>query len=200
MDQKSWLICRIKAFFWLKQEIVSILDLNTKKLEPSPLFLNEIQLDRGEQRIATGRAYHNETYFSPIHSLPAASNLVLNNGILKGILDIPQFLSMKQRKAKFRGLFLDGIRCTCAVMWKLADTWAVVWTAQPLHPCHDRISRFRIFEDFHGLLRRRNEVDERPWAMVVNAYPVLKPHFMKPGCGTNCFVLWAHFEIMRMFR
>ncbi|HNP98421.1 MAG TPA: asparagine synthase C-terminal domain-containing protein, partial [Bacteroidia bacterium] len=38
------------------------------------------------------------------------------------------------------------------------------------------------FQTFTVYYDGENEVDERPWANeVVNAYPVLKPHFMKPG-------------------
>lgn len=179
----------IKPFFYLKQGDRFYFGSEYKALKPSPLFSNEINWTQVSRGLQLGwNAYHNETYFSQIHSLPAASNLVLNNGILKvySYWDIPQGISFhgsrEEKEAKFRELFLDSIRLHMRSDVEVGgclsgglDSSAIASAVAIEFPNSD-------FQTFTVYYDGENEVDERPWANeVVNAYPVLKPHFMKPG-------------------
>ncbi|HRH66882.1 MAG TPA: asparagine synthase (glutamine-hydrolyzing) [Bacteroidia bacterium] len=192
--QEKYLFCSrdrfgIKPFFYLHQGERFYFGSEYKALKPSPLFSNDVNWSQVSRGLQLGwNTYADETYFKKLNALPAASNLIYRNGALtiKQYWDIPEGKlfhgSAHEKSEHFRELFMESIRLHMRSDVEVGGCLSGGLDSSAIASAVAKKFPNASFQTFTVYYDGENEVDERPWANeVVNKYPVLQPHFMKPS-------------------
>jgi len=160
-----------------------------KTLKVTPVFKNDINLNQVARGLQMGwLTYSDETYFDRVKALPAAHNLVVENGKVTisrywDVITTNRFIgSFDDKCHQFEALFRESIRIHLRSDVPVAsclsgglDSSAIVSMVQQLHPDLSYKS-FSIYYDGDG------DVDERPFIQeVVTKYPSVDPVYFKPG-------------------
>lgn len=164
----------IKPFYYILEGDRFYFGSEYKALKKSPLFTNDLNLDQVSRGLQLGWVcYNDETYFSKLKSLPAASNLIY----AKGKVEVTQYwdidphaksnLTVEEKYNKFRELFLDSIKLHMRADVEVGgclsggiDSTAIAASVSKLFP-EINFKTFTIY--YEG----KDEVDERPWVNSV---------------------------------
>ncbi|MEP7264741.1 MAG: asparagine synthase (glutamine-hydrolyzing), partial [Bacteroidota bacterium] len=178
----------IKPFYYIYNGSRFYFGSEYKPLKLSPLFSNELNLDQVSRGLQMGWVcYNDETYFEKIKALPAAHNLIIENGkiTIERYWDIETGkylnISEEEKKEKFLALFKDSVnlhlRSDVTVGSCLSgglDSSAIAGMVQHLHP-GIKYKSFSIYYEGKG------DVDERPFIReVLNKYPAIEPYYYSP--------------------
>jgi len=191
--QKKQLFCSrdrfgIKPFYYIHRGDKFCFGSEYKALKKSALFsstLNLAQISRGLQLGWSG--YEDETYFEVIKALPAASNLIFENGkvTVEKYWDIDPTVSdnrsFEEKKDDFRNLFDESLklhmRSDVEVGGCLSggiDSSSIAAGVATYFPD----AQFKTFTVFY---EGKGDVDERPWANeVIDKYENLKSFYESP--------------------
>ncbi len=164
----------IKPFYYLLKDGRFYFGSEYKALKKSPIFSSELNLDQISRGLQLGWVcYADETYYSELHSLPAACNMVFKNGnvVTEKYWEIDvtkKFVgSEEEKKATFKSLFMDSImlhmRADVEVGGCLSgglDSSSIAASVSKLFP-EQQFKTFTIYYEGKG------EVDERPWVNEV---------------------------------
>ncbi|MBL7924694.1 MAG: asparagine synthase (glutamine-hydrolyzing) [Bacteroidia bacterium] len=179
----------IKPFYYLLQGGRFYFGSEYKALFPSPLFrpaINEAMVAMGLQ--LGWNTWNDASYYSGLHALPAAHNLVFKDGAEPEItrywdIDSEKQIQLNWQEAceHFRSMFLESIslhmRSDVEVGGCLSgglDSSAIAGVIGRDYS-HSRFKTFTVYYEGEG------EVDERPWvSKVLGSYPSLEPYYYTP--------------------
>lgn len=180
----------IKPFYYIFENGRFYFGSEYKALKQSPLFKNDLNYNQISRGLQLGwLCYDDETYFSKIKSLPAATNLSLQ--IATGNVQIEKYwqletgdystLSFNDKRDLFRQKFEESVamhmRADVTVGSCLSgglDSSAIVSMVQHLHP-GTAYKSFSIYYDGDG------DVDERYFIKdVLKKYPAIEPFYKMP--------------------
>jgi asparagine synthase (glutamine-hydrolysing) len=182
----------IKPFYYIEKNGGFYFGSEYKPVKFSPLFSNNLNIEQVSRGLQLGWVcYEDETFFTDIKLLPAASNLVFENGSSK-ILEywniatakpsIPN--SFEERVDTFKSLLYNSTRLHMRSDVEVAvalsggiDSSALTAIMCSLFP-NQNVSSFSIY--FDG----KNDVDEREYMYeVVNKYKNIQPAYIKPDAN-----------------
>lgn len=180
----------IKPFYYIVQGTRFYFGSEYKALYPSPLFSDDLNLSQVNRGLQMGwNAWHDETYFECIRSLPAAHNLLFKSD---GSLSLNRYweihpertvsLDMEDARAEFQRLFVDSVKLHMrsdvevgACLSGGLDSSAIA-SVIGKEFTGTRLKTFTVY--YEG----KDEVDERPWVSeVIRAYPTLDPSYFSPS-------------------
>lgn len=182
----------IKPFYYIEKNGGFYFGSEYKPVKFSPLFSNNINIEQVSRGLQLGWVcYEDETFFTDIKLLPAASNLVFENGKSKiweywnietAKPSIPN--SFEERVDTFKSLLYNStklhMRSDVEVAVALSggiDSSALTAIMCSLFP-KQNVSSFSIY--FDG----KNDVDEREYMYeVVNKYKNIQPAYIKPDAN-----------------
>ncbi|HEX5003430.1 MAG TPA: asparagine synthase (glutamine-hydrolyzing) [Bacteroidia bacterium] len=160
-----------------------------KTLKKTPVFKNDLNLNQVARGLQMGwLSYNDETYFEKVKALPAAHNLVVEQGRVTvsrywDVMTSNRFTgSFDEKCRRFDELFRESIRIHLRSDVPVAsclsgglDSSAIVSMVQQLHPGLPYKS-FSIYYDGDG------DVDERPFIReVIKKYPTVEPVYFNPA-------------------
>lgn len=166
----------IKPFYYILEGDRFYFGSEYKALKKSPLFTNDLNLDQVSRGLQLGWVcYKDETYYSKLKALPAASNLFY----VDGVVEVERYwdielkkstnLSTEEKYNYFKELFLDSIKLHMRADVEVGgclsggiDSSAISASVAKLFP-EINFKTFTIY--YEG----KNEVDERPWVNEVLA-------------------------------
>lgn len=194
-QQKQLLFCSrdrfgIKPFYYLNEGGRFYFGSEYKAIFPSSLFksaINEAQVSRGLQ--LGWNAYHDETYYTCLRSLPAAHNLIYRIG---GQVEVARYwdidtekqttISRGDAQEQFRNMFLDSVRMHMRSDVEVGGCLSGGLDSSAIASVigdEFKSSRFKTFTVYY---EGQGEVDERPWVQeVLNKYPQLDPYYFTPS-------------------
>lgn len=178
----------IKPFYYLNEGDRFYFGSEYKALKPSPLFSDDFNIQQIYRGLQLGwNAYHDETYFSKLKSLPAAHNLIYSDGKI----NISQYwdLSTVQHEQdyheavlKFRDLFTDSIDLHMRSDVEVGGCLSGGLDSSSIASVTGTNYSTTSFKTFTVYYEGKNEVDERPWVQeVIKKYPSLIPYYFTPG-------------------
>lgn len=179
----------IKPFYYIAQGDTFYFGSEYKALYPSPLFSADLNIRQVYRGLQMGwNAWHDETYYVSILSLPPAHNLVFRPD---GSLTLKRYweihpertigMDMGDARSEFRRLFTDSVKLHMrsdvevgACLSGGLDSSAIASViGQGFNDT--RLKTFTVY--YEG----KDEVDERPWVNeVLQAYPSLDPSYFSP--------------------
>lgn len=177
----------IKPFYYQFENGRFYFGSEYKALKKSPLFKDDYNQDHLFRYLQLGwLTFEDQTFYSNLHALPEAYNLVLQHGQIKTYrywdLSLQQTdLNFEDATAHWKELFLNSMeqhmRADTPVGGCLSgglDSSAICSSVGYLYPELD----FNTFTIYYS---GKDEVDERPWAQHVwDAYPNLKSYTHSP--------------------
>ncbi len=178
----------IKPFYYISHPGRFYFASEIKTLRATPLFKDDINLKQVARGLQMGwLGYHDETWFEAVKSLPAAHNLIVENGEVTlskyWNLETGKYsgAGFEEKKALFYSLFADSIRFHMRSDVPVAsclsgglDSSAIVSMVQELNPGM-KYKSFSIYYEGKG------DVDERPFiSEVIKKYPAIEPHYFSP--------------------
>jgi asparagine synthase (glutamine-hydrolysing) len=187
----------IKPFYYILDNGRFYFGSEYKALKKSPLFSKELNLDQVSRGLQLGWvSYNDETYYSSLKSIPAASNLIYKNGeiSIEQYWDIEkkkvQLTDVNEAKHKLLELLKDSVSIHMRSDVEIAiclsggiDSSSLSSLIATLYP-DQKFKSYSIYYD------GKNEVDERPYINeVIEKYPSIVPHYYKP----------SHDEMMERF-
>ena len=180
----------IKPFYYIIQGGRFYFGSEYKALYPSPLFSNDLNLDHVSRGLQMGwNAWHDETYYERIRSLPPAHNLVFKPD---GTFKLSRFwdihpettvrMGLEEASSEFERLFVDSVKLHMrsdvevgACLSGGLDSSAIA-SVIGKEFSSTRLKTFTVY--YEG----KDEVDERPWVSeVVRAYPSMDPSYFSPS-------------------
>jgi asparagine synthase (glutamine-hydrolysing) len=179
----------IKPFYYIHDGDRFYFGSEYKVLKQTPVFSNEINLDQVSRGLQLGWVcYDDETYFSKVKSLPAACNLLYNNGNVKveryWDIDLNRKFNgtESEKREAFKNLFIDSVKLHMRADVEVGgclsgglDSSSIASAVAKLFP-ETNFKTFTIFYD------GKNEVDERPWVQeVLKEYGTLKNYTYSPN-------------------
>ncbi len=164
----------IKPFYYILDGDRFYFGSEYKALKKSPVFSNDLNLDQVSRGLQLGWVcYEDETYYSKLKALPAATNLVYKDGevLVDKYWDIDSTrkcnLTIEEKYSEFRKLFLDSIKLHMRADVEVGgclsgglDSSAIAASVAKLFP-EINFKTFTIY--YEG----KDEVDERPWVSEV---------------------------------
>lgn len=151
-------------------------------------FQRSVNLDQVSRGLQLGwMEYRDQTYYSRLHSLPAAHNLVLKNGQI----EVSQYwdlaahadtgLSLEDSAERFRELFFDSIRLHMRSDVEIGGCLSGGIDSSAIASAIGTAYSTKEFKTFTVYYDGEGEVDERPWAKhVLSKFSNLQPTFYKP--------------------
>lgn len=207
-ESKQELFCSrdrfgIKPFYYIAQGTRFYFGSEYKALYPSALFTDTLNLEQVNRGLQLGwNAWHDESYYKCLRSLPPAHNLVFKPD---GSLELIRFwdihpertvtMSMVEASSEFQRLFVNSVKLHMrsdvevgACLSGGLDSSAIA-SVIGKEFSSTRLKTFTVY--YEG----RNEVDERPWVSeVLNAYPNLDPSYFSPSddeiAGSFAKAIW----------
>ena len=193
----------IKPFYYIVKGNQFYFGSEYKALYPSPVFTDELNLNHVNRGLQMGwNAWHDETYYTCIRSLPPAYNLVFKPGSpvqLNRYWDIhPEKtvnITLEEAGGEFRRLFVDSVKLHMrsdvevgACLSGGLDSSAIA-SVIGQEFSDSRLKTFTVY--YEG----KDEVDERPWVSeLLRAYPTLDPSYFSPGdddiAGSFAKAIW----------
>ncbi|MBL0103475.1 MAG: asparagine synthase (glutamine-hydrolyzing) [Bacteroidetes bacterium] len=181
----------IKPFYYINENGRFYFGSEYKLFKDTSVFKRQLNLDHVNRGLQLGWvSYHDQTYFSDLNALPAASNLIYKDGKISvekyWDLDIASLsnrnLSESDKVEKFKSLFLDSIRLHMRSDVEVGgclsgglDSSSIASAVSVLFP-ENKFKTFSIY--YEG----KDEVDERPWVnKVLEKYPILDDYSYTPG-------------------
>jgi asparagine synthase (glutamine-hydrolysing) len=178
----------IKPFYYILENGRFYFGSEYKALKKSPLFTNDLNLDQVSRGLQLGWVcYGEETYYSCVKSIPAASNLIFKDGEVK----ISKYWNLEQPK----NLIQDKDEAISGLLGLLKDSVSIhmrsdVEIAICLSGGIDSSSLSSLiatqfpnqkFKSYSIYYDGKNEVDERPYINeVINKYPSIIPSYYQP--------------------
>lgn len=178
----------IKPFHYMEQGGRFYFGSEYKALRPAPVFSNSINVDQAMRGLQLGwNAYHDESYYQSVRTLPAGCNLFVKDGRLT----VERYWELRTSQLgqsdfaadaeRFRSLFQDSIRLHMRSDVEVGsclsgglDSSAITSTVSGLFPA-SKLKTFTVY--YEG----KDAVDERPWVSeVLNRYPNLEPYYFQP--------------------
>ena len=180
----------IKPFYYISEGPKFYFGSEYKALKKSPVFSNDLNLDQVSRGLQLGWVcYEDETYYSKLKSLPAASNIIYKNGKieiekywdLNGSSRI-QTQSLEETKEKLFDLLKSSVSMHMRSDVEIAiclsggiDSSCLTGLISNLYPTKS----FRSYSIYYS---GENEVDERPFInSVIDRYPQIKPNYFQPS-------------------
>ena len=193
----------IKPFYYIVKGNRFYFGSEYKALYPSPVFSDELNLNHVNRGLQMGwNAWHDETYYTCIRSLPPAYNLVFKPDSplqLNRYWDIhPEKtvnLTLEEAGGEFRRLFVDSVKLHMrsdvevgACLSGGLDSSAIA-SVIGQEFSETRLKTFTVYYEGKG------EVDERPWVSeLLRVYPTLDPSYFSPGdddiAGSFAKAIW----------
>ena len=194
-NKKKILFCSrdrfgIKPFFYIHSGDRFYFGSEYKALFPSPLFSSEINHRQVYRGLQMGwNAYHDESYFNCLKSLPAAHNLLIK---LDGRVEITRYwdidtgnqqrLSDVEAAEQFRSLFENSIALHMRSDVEVGGCLSGGLDSSAIASIVGRDYASTGFKTFTVYYEGKNEVDERPWVKeVLNNYNHLEPFYFTPS-------------------
>ena len=187
----------IKPFYYILEGDRFYFGSEYKALKKSPLFSNELNLDQVSRGLQLGWVcYKDETYYSKLKALPAASNLFYN----EGVVEVEQYwdiqskpvskIGIEEASDQLRKLLRNSVSIHMRSDVEIAiclsggiDSSCLTSLVATLFP-QNKFKSYSIYFDGKG------EVDERPFINeVLEKYPSIRSGFYKP----------THEEILERF-
>ncbi|MFM7727061.1 MAG: asparagine synthetase B family protein, partial [Flavobacteriales bacterium] len=178
----------IKPFHYIEKNGAFHFASEYKALRCSPHFSAALNVNQALRGVQMGwNAYHDETYYTVVRTLPAASNLVWENGKSRisryWEIDTSNLSHEDEGNltAGFREKFNDSIRLHMRSDVEVGgclsgglDSSAIASSVAAMYP-DAPFKTFTVYYDGPG------GVDERPWAdQVLKRYPSLDPYYFQP--------------------
>ncbi|MFM9051512.1 MAG: asparagine synthase (glutamine-hydrolyzing) [Bacteroidota bacterium] len=161
-----------------------------KALRHSPHFSSALNISQAFRGLQLGwNAYHDETYYEKVRTLPAACNLIWKDGkvIVSKYWDVDTKEQVSNRShegdvAQFREMFLQSIRLHMRSDVEVGgclsgglDSSAIASAVGTLFP-DTAFKTYTVYYEGEGT------VDERPWVSeVLQKYPALDPTYFQPS-------------------
>ncbi|MFM2134879.1 MAG: Asparagine synthetase [Bacteroidota bacterium] len=179
----------IKPFHYIEQGGRFYFGSEYKALRPSPVFSAAVNVQQALRGLQLGwNAYHDESYYDSVKTLPAGCNLFVSEGRVK--VERYWELHTEQTRTsdfsaaagKFRELFHDSIRLHMRSDVEVGsclsgglDSSAITSAVSGLYPA-SKLKTFTVY--YEG----QDAVDERPWVgEVLKRYPGLDPYYFQPN-------------------
>ncbi len=190
----------IKPFYYIRQGARLYFASEAKALQPCPLFSSALNPSQVARYLQLGwMSYREETFFSDVHQLPAAHNLIWQDGHLeiRPYWDIPAGrqtgISFPEAREMFRERFYDSIRLHLRSDVEVGgclsggiDSSSIVSVVGATHP-------ELAFHTFTIYYEGQRGMDERSFARQVGAkYPNLIAHEYQPQ-EEDIAARFAHF-------
>ena len=180
----------IKPFYYINEGSKFYFGSEYKALKKTPVFSNDINLDQISRGLQLGWVcYEDETYYSKLKSLPAASNMIYKDGKieiekyweLNGPNSI-QTYSLEETKERLFDLLKNSVSMHMRSDVEIAiclsggiDSSCLTGLISNLYPAES----FRSYSIYYD---GKNEVDERPFInAVIERYPQIKPNYFRPS-------------------
>jgi asparagine synthase (glutamine-hydrolysing) len=159
-----------------------------KALRQTPLFSSKVNVAQALRGLQLGwNAYHDESYYEAVKTLPAGCNLMLRDGEVKieRYWDVDTCQTGEtdsiENALQFRKLFEDSIRLHMRSDVEVGsclsggiDSSAITSAVSTYFPS-SRLKTFTVY--YEG----KDAVDERPWVReVLGRYPNLDPFYFQP--------------------
>ncbi len=181
----------IKPFYYIFESGNLYFASEIKALKKTPAFSNDLNNRQIFKGLQMGSVVDTvDTYFSKVHCLPPAHNLVFENQTIRisnywTLQDTSfenKYKSFEEKKSEFYRLFTQSIRQHMrsdvevgACLSGGLDSSSIVSAVSDLFP-NQKIKTFHIY--YTG----KNDVDERPWVNhLVKKYPTIEPYYLNPS-------------------
>ena len=179
----------IKPFYYISQGSKFYFGSEYRVLKKTSVFSGDLNLNQISRGLQLGWVcYEDETYYSTLKSLPAATNLFYKNGIvkIKKYWDIDQIklrepYKLEEAKASLYKLLTDSVSIHMRSDVEIAiclsggiDSSTLTGLISKLNP-HQKYRSYSIYYD------GKNEVDERPYInAVTDHFPNIESNLFKP--------------------
>jgi len=179
----------IKPFYYIFENGRFYFGSEYKALKKSPLFTNDLNLDQVSRGLQLGWVcYGEETYYSCVKSIPAASNLILKDGNLK----IERYWNIRQQdilihdedeaKHKLLSLLKDSVSIHMRSDVEIAICLSGGIDSSSLSSLIATQFPSQKFKSYSIYFEGKNEVDERPFINeVIQRYPSIIPSYYQPS-------------------
>lgn len=179
----------IKPFYYIFENGRFYFGSEYKALKKSPLFTNNLNLDQVSRGLQLGWVcYGEETYYSCVKSIPAASNLILKDGNLK----IERYWNIRQQdilihdedeaKHKLLSLLKDSVSIHMRSDVEIAICLSGGIDSSSLSSLIATQFPSQKFKSYSIYFEGKNEVDERPFINeVIQRYPSIIPSYYQPS-------------------
>lgn len=179
----------IKPFFYIEHNGRFYFGSEYKALFPSPLFHREINHRQVYRGLQLGwNAYHDETYYSCLKAIPAAHNLVLEQGKdirIERYWDIETgtqtTMTSEESASRFRALFEESMALHMRSDVEVGGCLSGGLDSSAIASVVGRTYASSRFKTFTVYYEGENAVDERPWVKeVLKKFPHLDPYYFTP--------------------
>jgi asparagine synthase (glutamine-hydrolysing) len=180
----------IKPFYYIQEGSRFYFGSEYKALKKSPVFSNDLNLDQVSRGLQLGWVcYQDETYYSKLKSLPAASNLIYKDGKITSEvywelnpMKVNQISDLEEAKSTLMGLLTNSVSMHMRSDVEIAICLSGGIDSSSLTGLMANLYPSQSFRSYSIYFDGKNEVDERPFIQaVVDRYPQVKPHFYKPS-------------------
>lgn len=178
----------IKPFYYILENGRFYFGSEYKALKQSPLFTNDLNLDQVSRGLQLGWVcYGDETYYSCVKSIPAASNLIVKDGNVKleryWNVSQPSNLIHDEEEAKHKLLSLlrDSVSIHMRSDVEIAICLSGGIDSSSLSSLIATQFPSQKFKSYSIYFEGKNEVDERPFINeVIQKYPSIVPSYYQP--------------------
>ena len=164
----------IKPFYYILEGDRFYFGSEYKVLKQTPLFTNDLNLDQVSRGLQLGWVcYEDETYYSKLKALPAASNLYYKDGEVRTqrYWDIDpnkhSELSLQEKYDTFKKLFLESIKFHMRADVEIGGCLSGGLDSSAISAAVARLFPEVNFKTFTIYYEGKGEVDERPWVNEV---------------------------------
>lgn len=179
----------IKPFYYINEGAKFYFGSEYKTLKVTSVFKNELNLDQVSRGLQLGWVcYEDETFFSKIKSLPAATNLIYQDGNIKiekyWDIDTAKTFSgsLEEKIEKFRLLFIDSIKMHMRADVEVGGCLSGGLDSSSISSAVSELFRETKFKTFTIYYEGKDSVDERPWVNeVLKQYPSLTNFTYSPS-------------------
>ncbi len=178
----------IKPFYYILEGDRFYFGSEYKVLKQTPLFTNDLNLDQVSRGLQLGWVcYEDETYYSKLKALPAASNLIFK----RGEISIQTYWKIESSNTKFGNVevakekLLELLKKSVSIHMRSDVEIAICLSGgidssslTGLIAEHFPEQKFKSYSIYYD---GKDEVDERPYINeVIKKYPSILPHYYKP--------------------
>lgn len=178
----------IKPFYYILEGDRFYFGSEYKVLKQTPLFTNDLNLDQVSRGLQLGWVcYEDETYYSKLKALPAASNLIFK----RGEISIQTYWKIESSNTKFGNVevakekLLELLKKSVSIHMRSDVEIAICLSGgidssslTGLIAEHFPEQKFKSYSIYYD---GKDEVDERPFINeVIKKYPSILPHYYKP--------------------
>jgi len=179
----------IKPFHYIEEGGRFYFGSEYKALRCSPLFSARLNVNQALRGLQLGwNAYHDESYYTCVRTLPPASNLYWKDGNFKleRYWDVSTVQdtggSFADDAERFRELFMDSIHLHMRSDVEIGSCLSGGIDSSAITAAVGKLFPETAFKTFTVYYEGKDAVDERPWvAEVLKQNSRLKPYYLQPS-------------------